>query len=231
MTIAHADQLKPFLDALREKRHQVLVALGDSNTCNAQFTSGMKQWPELLHDELRGTYGTQEITLINAGISGDAVTEADARLERDALRHRPDLTVVCLGSNDAGRLSDADFERGLERILDRIAACGSRFALRTPTPIVEYQPAPEHLWKGDDKLRAKVAIIRAVAARRKCAFIDTYEQFWELEHAGRLDSGKLFCDAVHTNGPGHQLVCRGLLPAFGCEPRFVWERTAAAAKK
>jgi lysophospholipase L1-like esterase len=224
MTIANADQLQPFLSALQAKRHQVLIALGDSNTCNAQFTSGLKQWPELLHDELRGQFGTQAITLINAGISGDAATEVLARLERDVLRHHPDLVVVCLGPNDSNRLTDAEFERGLETILDRIAAQGARFALRTPTPIVEMEPAPKHLWRGDDKLRAKIAIIRAIAARRRCAFIDTYEQFWALEQAGTLESGSLFFDAVHTNGMGHRLVCRGMLPAFGCVERFVWER-------
>src|SRR4051812_23712918 len=162
MTISRSDQLQPFVAALKAKRHQVLIALGDSNTCNAQFTAGLKQWPELLHDQLRSQLGTQEITLVNAGISGDAVTEAAARLERDVLRHHPDLVIVCLGSNDAGRLSDGDFERGLDAILDRIAAQGAIYALRTPTPIVEMEPAPKHLWLGDDGLRAKNAIIRAI---------------------------------------------------------------------
>jgi lysophospholipase L1-like esterase len=224
MTIAHSELLRPFTDALRAKRYQVLIALGDSNTCNAQFTAGLKQWPELLHDELRGQLGTQEITLVNAGISGDAVTEAAARLERDVIRHHPDLVVVCLGSNDAGRLGDDDFARGLDAILDRIIAAGATIMLRTPTPVVEMEPAPKHLWTGDDRLRAKNAVIRVIAARRGCAFVDTYEQFWALERAGALHSGSLFCDAVHTNGAGHRLVCRGLLPAFGLSPTFCWER-------
>src|SRR3954468_11994065 len=160
MTIANADKLQPFIAALKAKRHQVLIALGDSNTCNAQFTAGLKQWPELLHDEVRSQLGTQEITLINAGISGDAVTEAAARLERDVLRHHPDLVVVCLGSNDAGRLGDDEFARGLDALLDRIVAAGAAIVLRTPTPVVEMEPAPKHLWTGDERLRAKNVIIR-----------------------------------------------------------------------
>jgi lysophospholipase L1-like esterase len=224
MTIFRAEGIRPFIDALAAKKHQVLVALGDSNTCNTAFTAGGKQWPELLHSELRDRYGTQEITLVNAGVSGDAVTEALKRLERDVLRYRPDLTMVCLGSNDAGRLSDEQFRAGLEEIIERVQAAGSLVVVRTPSPIVEHKPPPKHLWGGDATLRAKNAITREVAARRSLPLIDTYEQFWARERAGALDSGALYCDEVHLNAEGHRLMARGMAPAFGLDGAFAWER-------
>ena len=40
------------------------------------------------------------INTINAGISGDNTGRGVKRVERDVIRHLPDLTVVCYGLND-----------------------------------------------------------------------------------------------------------------------------------
>jgi acyl-CoA thioesterase I len=227
--IENAEKIRPFLDRLSAGEHLLLAALGDSNTCNAHFGRGGKQWPELLHQELRDHYNTQRILMINAGISGDSVREALARLDGDVLRFRPDLTVVCLGSNDANRLSDDEFRAGMDETLDRLEEAGSLLLLRTPTPIMEYEPAPEHLWTGDEKLRPKLDIIREIARERALAFVDTYAQWWDLESAGKLNVASIMHDAVHTNALGHQLVCRGLAPAFGMPGTFMWEREAPSS--
>lgn len=41
------------------------------------------------------------VNVINAGISGDSAPHGLERLERDVLRHAPDLVVVCFGLNDS----------------------------------------------------------------------------------------------------------------------------------
>jgi lysophospholipase L1-like esterase len=216
--------LQEVLARLQRHEHQTVVALGDSNTANAHFTRGAKQWPELMGQELRERYGTQDITVVNSGISGDSVTEARRRLHRDVLRLQPQLVVICLGSNDANRLDDTTFTTLLEEIVSEIAGSGAALILRTPAPIVEKQPEPKHLWAGDHTLRAKISIIRAVASRRHITLVDTYEQFWQRERSGMLDCASLFCDEVHLNAAGHRLVWRGLAPALGCPAELTWER-------
>lgn len=42
------------------------------------------------------------VNMLNAGISGDTAAGGLERLERDVLRHAPDLAVVCYGLNDSG---------------------------------------------------------------------------------------------------------------------------------
>lgn len=221
---ANLDGMKPFMDKLRAGQHCLLVALGDSNTCNATFTAGAKQWPELLHSELRIHYGTQAVLLLNAGICGDTAQDALRRLESDVLDHRPDLTVVCLGSNDAGRLSDAEFRAALDDLLDRLAAGGSAVLLRTPTPVMELEPPPPHLWRRDDNLRAKVAVTRAIAAERGLPFVDLYAAWFDMGDRGELDIAPLMHDCVHTNAEGHRQVFRTLAPAFGLPLTLHWER-------
>ena len=51
----------------------MLVALGDSNTCNTKFSAGAKQWPELLHERLKDHHRHQRVLLLNSGVSGDCV--------------------------------------------------------------------------------------------------------------------------------------------------------------
>ena len=47
-------------------------------------------------------YPSLPVNIINAGISGDSAVQGLARLERDVLSYKPDLTVVCYGLNDSG---------------------------------------------------------------------------------------------------------------------------------
>jgi lysophospholipase L1-like esterase len=214
MHIAHLDRLSGFLERLRRKERLLMVALGDSNTCNTNFTDGGKQWPELLHAKLKDLFATQTLLLVNAGVSGDSVEQALARFASDVARFRPELVIVCLGSNDANRLTDERFRAGMLQCLDQLDALGSAVLLRTPTPIMEYEPAPRHIWKGDFKLRDKVRLLREIAAERRLAFVDTYAIWCEAEAAGTLDMAPLMHDAVHTNAAGHRRVFEDLLPAF-----------------
>lgn len=205
--------LPTFVEALRRKERRWLCALGDSNTCNTQFTRGGKQWPELLHSALKDAAGTQTLMLANAGVSGDTVHEALERFDHDVARIRPDLTIVCLGSNDANRLDDSVFAAGLGDIIERLQALGSQVVLRTPTPVWERKPS--RIWPGDDKLQAKVGCIRAIADARALPLIDTYGHWHELERRGELHIAEIMSDEVHTDAVGHRLVFRQLLPAFG----------------
>lgn len=47
-------------------------------------------------------YPNVPVNIINAGISGSNAVHGLERLERDVLRHRPDMAVVCFGLNDCG---------------------------------------------------------------------------------------------------------------------------------
>lgn len=205
--------LPAFVEALRRQERRWLCCLGDSNTCNTNFTRGGKQWAELLHSALKDAAGSQTLMLANAGVSGDTVESVLARFEHDVARVRPDLTIVCLGSNDGNQLSDAAFDAGLHAIIDQLLALGGQVVLRTPTPIWEREPS--RIWPEDVKLRAKIERIRVIADARALPLIDTYGLWLEAEQRGELRIADIMHDAVHTDAVGHRLVFRQLLPAFG----------------
>ena len=74
------------------------------------------------------------VNIINAGISGDHTAHACERLERDVLRHEPDLVVVCFGLNDACNGEDklADYQKNLHTILKTILERGLEVIFLTP---------------------------------------------------------------------------------------------------
>lgn len=71
-----------------------------------------------LKEMLAHLYPSAPINIINAGISGGSSAEGLARLERDVLRHNPDLTVVCFGLNDChnGIEGIEDYKNNLKKI-------------------------------------------------------------------------------------------------------------------
>ena len=74
------------------------------------------------------------VNTINAGISGDTSGRGVARVERDVLRHEPDLTVVCYGLNDCGtdEESVAKYTRNLRTIFELVRTSGSELIFMTP---------------------------------------------------------------------------------------------------
>ena len=75
-----------------------------------------------------------QLNVIAAGISGDNAPNGNARLDRDVLPFKPDLTVVCYGLNDSGGGLDgiARYTDALESIFTRLQDAGSEVIFMTP---------------------------------------------------------------------------------------------------
>lgn len=79
-------------------------------------------------------YPSVPVNIINAGISGDVAPHGLERLERDVLRHSPDLTVVCFGLNDTytDLRTLPDYKEALDAIFKRLKAQSSEVIFMTP---------------------------------------------------------------------------------------------------
>lgn len=100
------------------------------------------------------------VNTLNAGISGDNSGRGVERVERDVLRHEPDLCVVCYGLNDCGR-SEGSVERytgNLRKIFERILESGSELIFMTPN-MMNTKVSP-HLTDPDFIELAKTTAIR-----------------------------------------------------------------------
>ena len=85
-------------------------------------------------------YPNVPVNVINAGISGGSAPHALERLERDVLRHQPDLTVVCFGLNDSGAGLDGigKYIDALTGIFEKLKATGSEVIFMTPNMMNTY---------------------------------------------------------------------------------------------
>ncbi|MBQ4575018.1 MAG: GDSL family lipase [Clostridia bacterium] len=87
-----------------------------------------------LADMLATLYPTAPVNIINAGIGGDTTEGALARLERDVIAHKPDLTVVCFGLNDCGNGAGwvDTYAANLTKIFTALKEAGSEIIFMTP---------------------------------------------------------------------------------------------------
>ena len=79
-------------------------------------------------------YPTVPVNIINAGVSGSSAPHGLERLERDVLRHDPDLTVVCFGLNDCGKKAEGldNYLNALKEIFEKLEKKGSEILFMTP---------------------------------------------------------------------------------------------------
>lgn len=118
-----------------------IVAFGDSMTeCKALEPSA--RWPGLLQRRLNRASAGIRCTVINVGAGGNTSREGLARLERDVLPHRPDLTLVQFGGNDATpnparAVTFDEYVRNLGAIRRRLRRAGSATAWMTFPPVID----------------------------------------------------------------------------------------------
>ncbi len=210
-----------------------IVALGDSTTAAA------RDWAPEIHevyaDCLPRALASVDVsvTVINAGIGDTTTREAVARLDRDVLRHHPDLVIVQFGINDSWidvdegktrpRLSRAEFRANLKNIIRRVKRGRASVVLMTPNPMRWSDPYyikafSEHPGlldvgkpRGIDRLLDVYAQdVRDVARGEDVAMIDVFEAFEQYGAApgGSIDDLLLAGDGMHPNQTGQLLVCK-----------------------
>ena len=83
------------------------------------------------------------VNIINAGISGDCAPRGLRRVEKDVLRHEPDLVLVCYGLNDCSLTENSiqKYTDSLRQIFEKIKESGSELIFMTPNMMNTYVSA------------------------------------------------------------------------------------------
>lgn len=139
MTMKFVQRLKSKTKDNEGQRTPIIAFLGDSVTqgcfevfkkrdghINTVFDKN-NAYHEHLAKIFAAVYPTVPVNMINAGISGGSAAHGLERLERDVLRHQPDLVVVSFGLNDAtvgGRDKADEYGDTLKTIFEKTKAAG-----------------------------------------------------------------------------------------------------------
>ncbi|MFM8723844.1 MAG: alpha/beta fold hydrolase, partial [Planctomycetaceae bacterium] len=177
-----------------------VVCLGDSVTGVYYHTGGHRAWPELLQRALQQALPDCDISVINAGISGNTVTDGLARLERDVLQHQPQIVTISFGLNDLARSGAQSFQQGLVELVRRIRAAGAQPVLCTPNAVIDTAGRPEQ------KLQEFCQLIKTVATEQQAAFCDVQQAGLRLRDRAPVAWRLTMSDAIHPNLDGHRLL-------------------------
>ncbi|MBI3447025.1 MAG: arylesterase [Magnetospirillum sp.] len=179
--------------AMAATRHRIL-ALGDSLTAGFGLAPD-QAFPVRLEQALRAE--GRDVTLINAGVSGDTSAGGKARLDW-ALAARPDLAIVELGANDGLRGLDPALTRAnLSAILNRLKADGVGILLTGMRAPPNYGKVFEAEFQ---------AVFPALAAEHGVLFYP----FFLDGVAG--DSRYNQSDGLHPNAKGVDIIVERILP-------------------
>jgi len=176
-----------------------IVCIGDSITGVYYHSGGLRAYPEMLHIALQKIHPQAQVTVRNAGISGDTTTGGLKRLERDVLAQKPHLVTIMFGMNDLVRTPVADFQNNLREIIRRCRAIDAEVVLCTQNSIVESSQRP------GAKLAEFTQAIRDIAKAEALPVADCFAAFEAIHAQDALEWNLLLSDPIHPNMAGHKL--------------------------
>lgn len=191
----------------------VYVALGDSVTAGwleHGVLDSDAAYPALFRKRLASLYPHAMISVVNSGLGGDGTEGILSRMERDCLRHAPQLVTVCVGLNDArhGKEGVPAFAERLTQIVERIQTqSAADIILITPNTRGD---APQN----DGALTEYVRAIRAVARARDIALADVHAVYQGAIRMGAPPADLLSNRVSHPTREGHTIFANALIGFF-----------------
>lgn len=167
------EKIKNKSNDLYEHRQPVIAFTGDSVTqgcfelyvkdkgivktvfdCSEAYAEKVKKIFSLLFPETN-------ITIVNAGLSGNRAEKGSKRLEEDVLSVSPDLTVVCYGLNDANLKQDGleIYKASLRKIFNDLKDASSEVIFMTPnmcTNRIDYSIKEKEIKEAADRVATTI---------------------------------------------------------------------------
>ena len=177
---------------------------------------------EVLRRRLAAAYPQMPVNVLSAARRGDNLAMGLERIERDVLAHRPDVTFVCFGANDAWGDDPALFGRRLTEAIERITAVGSRVVLMTQHHMNKRLSPDVHpdLTEVARRMAERqnggivasfFAETRRVAAERDLPLCDVWARYDEMEKEG-VDTDALLANRInHPTREVHRDIYAAML--------------------
>jgi lysophospholipase L1-like esterase len=120
-----------------EEHYIQVVVFGASMTWSMRAPYG-RRYADCIEAALAAKLGPGVCVDVAAcGAGGNTAREALPRLGRDVIEYAPDLVVISLGANDAGREEKPVFERAFREVLERVENDTDAVVVLETTPVLD----------------------------------------------------------------------------------------------
>jgi lysophospholipase L1-like esterase len=195
-----------------------IIFFGDSIT---QMGVNKNGYIEQIGDAIKAKGQQDQFELLGAGIGGNKVYDLYLRLEDDVLNKDPQVVMIYVGINDvwhktSGTGTDLDkYEKFYNALITKLQAKKIKVLVCTPTVIGELKNGAN---PQDADLEKYSAVVRKLAASRKCQLVDlrkAFQEYIELNNSKNTESGILTTDRVHLNKKGNEIVAKEIMKVLG----------------
>ena len=191
-----------------------IVIFGDSishGAINGYFDYENVYWNRL-KKKLNATRDYMPVNMICAAIGGATAQKSLPRLEKQVLKHEPDLVIVCFGLNDINDELEK-YLNALEKIFEDCKKSGADVIFMTPNVLNTYvaDGTPEKHYAYAHKTAAmqnEGNVDRYITAAKDLALLmnvtvcDCYAE-WKLMAAEGQDTTAMLCN--HINHPTREM--------------------------
>lgn len=168
-------------------------------------------YPLLLAGTLRDRYPKRDLQVFNRGVSGNTVTDLEARWSADTLALRPDVLSILIGVNDIWHTlmgqyggTPEKYETGYHALLDATRTALPSLKLIVMEPFVLRTGAVTNAWFPEfNQFRAAA---RRVATATQATFVPLHDMFQQL--AKSAPPSYWLVDGVHPTVAGHAAIAR-----------------------
>lgn len=161
-------------------------------------------------DILNMLFPMATVNIINAGISGDRSSLGLKRVERDVIRHSPDLTVVCYGLNDCSEAENSveEYTSALAGIFQKLKDAGSEIIFMTPnmmnTQISPHLTDPDFIaiaekcaeYQNNGLFDAHISAAKDLCKRHGIPVCDCYS-IWKMLSENGVDTTELLSNKIN----------------------------------
>jgi len=222
-TFGLAQEYPKPLDTLELGYNDTLVFLGDSITHQCLYT-------QYVEDYFYTRFPQSRIRFHNAGVGGDKAADALVRFSEDVASFKPKYVTILLGMND-GRYTTYDqaifdtYQNDMTTLLEKIAACGAKAILMTPTmfDMRARRIRAQAQGKGKEQLKRLVyyngvlafygAWLREQAFAKGLGYVDMYSPLNHITLTKRKAESQftLIQDSIHPAAPGQLVMAYAIL--------------------
>ena len=201
-----------------------LLFIGDSITdcdrlCEANGDELGDGYVRQVDALLRAHYPQLDVQVLNTGISGNRVTDLEARWQEDVLDLQPDYLSIMIGINDVWRHFDSPhmeqvdletYTAKLEGLIQKTLPTVKGMVVMSPFFLEVNQSDPMRM-----QMDRYGASAKEIAERNGIPFVDIQAAFdtWLAHKPTQLLCG----DRVHPNHVGHNIIASAFLNAIGFE--------------